>query len=212
MTSIRYDVSCSRSRLSLRPSCSPSTRGRLRRLTAAAMGNSCCDGVNEAETEFVKESPGGCNHRTGHSSELPRLLQSSAASGEVGTPAAFPEAMFPEFTLEISRLLPVQEFADYRATCKKHSETQAFQKMRRIHQRLTKMKRCDLLAKALRNSLSAEKLAELAEQNGWATTSNLGPRKRAMTCEWGGWFTMPSSWAVCSWDLCSRLTDGEHCC
>ena len=67
--------------------------------------------------------------RTGHSSELPRLLQSSAASGEVGTPAACPEAMFPEpsggssqgashalriwkvllsrFTLEISRLLPV---------------------------------------------------------------------------------------------------------
>ena len=48
VTSIRYDVSCSRSRLSLRPSCSPPTRGRLRRLTAAAMGNSCCDGVNEA--------------------------------------------------------------------------------------------------------------------------------------------------------------------
>eukprot|EP00439_Symbiodinium_sp_Y106_P000751 s1433_g1.t1 len=50
------------------PSCQPFyTRGRLRRLTAAAMGNSCCDGVNEAETEFVKaaqESPGGCNHRS----------------------------------------------------------------------------------------------------------------------------------------------------
>ena len=49
MTSIRSDMSCSRSRLSLRPSCQPFyTRGRLRRLTAAAMGNSCCDGVNEA--------------------------------------------------------------------------------------------------------------------------------------------------------------------
>ena len=49
MTSIRYHMSCSRSRLSLRPSCQPFyTRGRLRRLTAAAMGNSCCDGVNEA--------------------------------------------------------------------------------------------------------------------------------------------------------------------
>ncbi|CAE7298512.1 unnamed protein product, partial [Symbiodinium sp. CCMP2592] len=116
------------------------------------------------------------------------------------------------FTLEMSRLLPVQEFADYRATCKKHSETQAFQKMQRIHQRLTKMGRCDLLAKALRNSLSAEKLAELAEQNGWATASNLGPRKRAMRCEWGGWFTSPSSWTVCSWDFCSRPSDGEHLC